>query len=524
MTSTMKSRIRGVLAGTAALATAVALAACTPSDGGGDNGGGEAQQGGSVTIVAAAPMTSWDPTVLVQPTIPGLGPDRMIAVYGALFYVDSQSAVVPLMAESITTDDFTTWEVTIRDGIEFTDGTPYDAEAVAYNWERAKNPESALSGLASTMTIEVTGDLTLQVTLDAANPVFDRQVAEQLAYIASPTALEEQGADYTEAVGAGPFTVEEWDPAVGETLVRNPDYFMEGRPYLDELKFVVISDPAQRVQTVVQGGASIMNNYRFAILDVLDNPCCSTTGVSSGGLRMFIFNNEVAPFDDIRAREAAALAINPEELTQTLTQDPEAFGWSGLFPESSQLNDPSYDLPSGDVEGATALVDELKADGVDVTIKVLVASVPELVRASELLQIQLNEVGFDVQLEQIALADWANAARVNHDFDITFYPGIYDLNNAPISMTNLFEGSENIAQYSSQEMADALVAAREATSAEDLVSTFAVVQEIYQQDIPFVVFGIDERLFFHDAAVEGFTPIGRGMLLNQELYRTDLSE
>src|SRR5690606_31096612 len=110
-------------------------------------------------------------------------------------------------------------------------------------------------------------------------------------------------------VGAGPFVLESWDTAVGEEMTRNPDYFLEGRPYLDELNFVVIADPAQRVSTVVQGGADIMNNYRFALLEVIDQPGLGTFGVASGGLRMFIMNNQVAPFDDIRARQAAALAI-----------------------------------------------------------------------------------------------------------------------------------------------------------------------------------------------------------------------
>lgn len=526
MASMRKSRrLRSILAGAAAIATAVALAACSPSgDDGGDGGDAEATQGGSATIVSAGTIASWDPIVTVLPTIPGIAADRLLAVYGALLYVDGQSQVVPHMAESLETEDFQSWTLTVNDGITFTDGTPYDAEAVKFNWERAAGEGSALTAIAGQISSLEADGLTLQIELAEPNPVFDRQVAEQLSYIASPTALEEQGADYTEPVGAGPFILEEWDTAVGETMSRNPDYFLEGRPYLDELKFTVIADPAQRVTTVTQGGADIMNNYRFAILDVIDDPCCETYGVASGGLRMFIFNNQAAPFDDIRAREAAALAIDPTELTQTLTQDPSATGWSGLFPESSNLYDAQYDLASGDVEGATELVDELKAEGADTSIKVLVAAVPELVRAAELLQINLQEVGFEVSLEQVALTDWANAARVNHDFDITFYPGIYDLNNAPVSMTALFEGGENIAQYSSEEMGEALEAAREATSPEDLTAAFAPVQETYRADIPFVVFGIDERLFFHGTGVAGFEAIGRGMLLTENLFRTDLSE
>lgn len=521
MASMSKSRHRrGTLLAAAAVA-AVALAGCSGDPEPGDGPSGEAAQGGSVTIVSAGPVASWDPISSLQQTIPGLATDRLLAVYGALLYVDSQSIVQPHMAESLESDDFVNWTLKLNDGIEFTDGTPYDAAAVKFNWDRAAGEGSAVAALASTMQTEVVDELTLEITLDAPNPVFDRDVAEQLQFIASPAALEEQGEDYTDPVGAGPFVLESWDTAVGEEMTRNPDYFLEGRPYLDELNFVVIADPAQRVSTVVQGGADIMNNYRFALLEVIDQPGLGTFGVASGGLRMFIMNNQVAPFDDIRARQAAALAIDNTELTQTLTQDPDDEGWSGLFPESSQLYDAQYDIESNDIDAATALVDELKAEGVDTSIRIVAAAVPELVRAGELLQIQLAAVGFDATLEQVPLGEWADLARVRKDFDITFYPGIYDLNNAPVSMNALFRGTENIAQYESDEMAAALVAAREA-SPEEMAEAFAEVQAIYQRDIPFVVFGLDERLYFHNDAVEGFESIGRGMLLTENLYRTDL--
>jgi len=525
MASTKKSRrMRSILAGAAAIATAAALAACAPEGGSGGSGSGEAVQGGSVTIVSAGPVASWDPTAALQQTIPGLATDRFLAVYGALLYVDTQSAVVPHMAESLETEDFQDWTLTLNPGITFSDGTPYDAEAVKYNWDRATGEGSAQKGLASTITSEVVDELTLEISLTAPNPVFDRDVAEQLQFIASPAALEEQGEDYTSPVGAGPFLLQSWDPAVGETMTRNPDYFREGRPYLDELKFTVIADPAQRVTTVAQGGADIMNNYRFALLEVLEQPGLELFGVASGGLRMAVLNNATAPFNDVRAREAVALAINPDEMTQTLTQDPDDAGWSGLFPESSNLYDAQYDIESNDPDAAKALVEELAGEGIDTTISIVAAAVPELVRAGELLQIQLSAVGFDVQLEQVPLGDWSARVRVQKDFDITLYPGIFDLNNAPVSMNNLFVGTENIAQYQSDEMLEAVTVAREATSADELAKAFGTVAKIYQRDLPFIVFGLDERVYLHGDAVAGFESIGRGMLLTENLYRTDITE
>ena len=525
MTSTTKSGFRRLAAVVLASAAAVALAACSsesPSPSASSPGGGEPQQGGSATIISAVGVASWDPTVAVQPTFPGLATDALYAVYGVLLYVGADGEVHGSLADSLTSDDDTVWTMKLHPDVTFSDGTPFDATAVKYNFDRAAAEGSALRGFASSFTSEVVDDTTLTLTLATPNPVFDRQLAESLQFVASPQALEEQGADYTEPVGAGPFLLESWDQAAGSTFTRNPDYFQEGKPYLDELNLTPVPDPAQRVTTVAQGQADIMNNYRFALLEVLDQPGVDTYEVESGGQRQMVFNTQTAPFNDVRARQAVALAVDPTELVQTLTQDPEAEGWTGLVPSSSPLYDEQYDVEANDPEAAKELVDELKADGVDTSISIVAAAVPELTRAAQLLQLNLQDAGFDATIDQPALADWAAQARQQHNFDITFYPGIYDLANAPVAFTNLFEGSENIAQYSSPEMATALADLRAAESEADQKEAFAEIARIYQEDIPFFVFGIDQRVFFYHEGIAGFTPMGRGMLLSENLYRTDL--
>ena len=69
--------------------------------------------------------------------------DILDAVYGFLVYVDVNAAVVGGMAESFTSTDAITWTLKLRDGLKFSDGTAYDADAVKYNWERAADPATA---------------------------------------------------------------------------------------------------------------------------------------------------------------------------------------------------------------------------------------------------------------------------------------------------------------------------------------------------------------------------------------------
>jgi len=525
MASTKKSRLaRRLIAVATATATALALAACGPDSGGSNGGDAGPQRGGSATIISAGQVLSWDPTVTRPSTVPGVTGDRFVAIYDTLLYVDADDIVQPGTAESFTTDDGgATWTLKLHEGIKFTDGTPYDAEAVKYNWDRAAGEASVQRSLASTFTTEVIDELTLEVTMVGdPDPVLDRLIAESMWAIASPTALEEQGERYTEPVGAGPFMLEKWDQAVGEDMVRNPDYWQEGLPYLDELHFQIIADPAQRVSTVIQGGADLLNNYKFALLGSLDAPNTATTPFLAGGLRTYHFNMSSEPFNDPRAREAAALAMDPTEIVQAMTQDPEEEAWTALFPETSPYYQDDIVIEQNDPARAAELVEELASEGKDLTVRIVMFAIPEATRAAEYMQIALNEVGFNAVIEPVQPSDWGTQVRDRDDFDLTIYPGIMDLNNGPVAFTNFFDPVQVISNFDSPEMFEALSDVRNAADRDELIAAFRVVQEIWAEERPFVVFATDERLFYHRDTLAGLTFMGSGMLYNNYLYRTDI--
>lgn len=496
----------------------------------GDGDSSNAQEGdggGSLTVLVASPMESWDPATLPH-TIPGLHADRFNAVYGTLVYVGPEGEVQMGMAESLTTEDNQTWTLTLRDGIQFTNGNQLDAEAVKYNWDRIADPETGAVAqpFASTFETQVVDELTLEIALDEPDPTFPQRVAEQIPFIAAPQSLEEQGDQYTDPVGAGPFTLESQEAGVSETVVANPDYWQEDRPRLDEITFRSVSDPAQRVSTVVQGGAHYMNGYYFQFAEEAEQPGVSTYDVPAGGLRHFAFNTGSAPFDDVRARRAIALAVDPTEMVRTLTQLSDAEGSTALFPEDSPYLASDQTLPSPDLEQAQQIVDELTADGGPLEFTIVAAGVPELDRAAQLLQTQANQLdGVNASVETIAIADWRQRTYEQDQFDVTLYPGVFDLNPPAVSMSNLFGagGAANFANFSNEEMDQALAAARQASleGGEELESALAEVQRIYTEQVPIMVFGVDYRAFFHQESVAGFTPMGRGSLLMKELYLTD---
>ena len=116
------------------------------------------------------------------------------------------------------------WTLTLRPGVKFSDGTPYDAAAVEFNWARDKASTSALAGAAGLIkSMKVVSPTTLQVTLVAPDSSFNRTVAQQLLFIASPAAIKKEGASFgTHPVGAGPFILNSWVRNSQKSFARQP--------------------------------------------------------------------------------------------------------------------------------------------------------------------------------------------------------------------------------------------------------------------------------------------------------------
>ncbi|HYJ51441.1 MAG TPA: ABC transporter substrate-binding protein, partial [Microbacterium sp.] len=268
----------------------------------------------------------------------------------------------------------------------------------------------------------------------------------------------------------------------------------------------------------------LMNGFSSDFRDYADDDRFEMFTVENGGFRHLVFNNTRAPFDDVRARKAVALALDPTELVQTLLSDPEQVGSTTLFSDESPYYDAALGLPDPDLEEAQKLVDELIADGVDMSFTIVPAAIPESIRSAEYVQLTLQQLeGVTVDIEQVQIQDWRLRTQGNDDFDITFYLGIYDINPVASTFTNLFEkdGTDNIQNSSSPEMTAALDELRTATSEEEKAAALTQVQEIYVEEVPIYSFGFDNRIFFHSAEVQGFEAFGRGSILSEELFRTE---
>ncbi|SFZ80631.1 peptide/nickel transport system substrate-binding protein [Devosia enhydra] len=523
-TLTIKARSGNGTSRSAMLAAAVCLALLAPT-------AALAQtptSGGTMTIINGSDIRSWDPAI-TSGTFPGGPMDVLDAVYGFIVYVNDKGVVTGGMAESLTSEDAITWTLKLREGVKFSDGVAYDAEAVKYNWERVADPATAapsqafVAGWASGM--EVVDPLTLKITLPAANANFAAQIAELAPFIASPEALKvAKEKSEIKPVGAGAFLLDAWDQDVSVSMKRNPDYWDQPRPYLDTLKFAIIPETNARIATVVQGGATMMAGYPYQFGSNADADGVATKQIPIRGINRAYFNHTKGVFSDVRAREAFYSAIDRGRLMQAFTQMEGFTPPVSYFGTSSQYYDPAYSLPSYDPAKAQELISALAADGKPFEVKIVTYTNSDLKRlAAYVQQVISSYEGASATIEEVDQANLIVRCKQQLEFDLCVEGGVLVSNGAEPNISNLLRstGNFNWGQYNNPEMDAALSAAASTVDPTAVKAAFSDVQKLVVEDLPLYIFGEQTRYLLLRDNTGGVVNSNGGILQKQFLYVCD---
>lgn len=227
--------------------------------------------------------------------------------------------VTPLLAESWeTSEDGLSWTFHLRQGVKFHDGTEFTAEDVVYTYELIMDPATKsprMGDLAPIDRVEAVDEYTLLIVTEEPYASLLDKVATR--GIISKQHTEEHGLEgyNRHPIGTGPFKYEEWQPDDFLTLVRFEDYW-EGRPYLDSVKYVVIPENSVR-QIAMETGEIHYNWWGIPEEDIpamIDSDDIDVLRVLRTDFHMLILNCQHPFFEDYRARQAVAYAIDKEAI------------------------------------------------------------------------------------------------------------------------------------------------------------------------------------------------------------------
>ena len=355
-----------------------ATTAAPADDGDGDDDGAADEPaddmapvtGGSLVVGVESETNSYAPHVFAGT---GAGTNVAYAVFDPLARRSADGELVPYLAESITTnDDLSEWTVALREGVLFHDGTELTAEVqkAAYDEYLVAEDSRRLGDLAVVEEVRIDDTYTYTYVLNGPNAAFGDLLLGPIGWPFSIEAARAAGEDFGEApVGTGPFVWESWQRDDAAVLSRNPDYWQEGLPYLDEITFRVIPDEDVRVAAMQSGDLDATHSVRLSgMLNQMRNLA------DEGVVTMFeapgntgsgsIINVERPPLDDVRVRRGLIHALNAEDLITVVAGEGATPPRQTYFDPSSQWYSEAAaaEYPAYDPEQAQALLDEYRND------------------------------------------------------------------------------------------------------------------------------------------------------------------
>ncbi|WP_370313037.1 ABC transporter substrate-binding protein [Sagittula sp.] len=370
-----------------------------------------------------------DLTIALQLEPPHLDPTSAAAgaidsvlytnVFEGLTKFTETGAVVPGLArEWEISDDGLTYTFHLVEGATFHDGTDFDAEDVVFSLDRARAEDSTNAQkqlFAGIDSVEAVDPATVKVTLSQPDGNLLFNLAWGDAVIVAPESIDDIKA---RPVGTGPFRFQDWRQGDSITLVRNDDYWGDA-PALTQATFKFISDP-----TAAFAAMMAQDIDAFAGFPAPENlpqfeadPRFKVLRGSTEGETILAMNNAVAPFDDVRVREAVAHAIDRQAVI-----DGAMFGLGTPIGTHFAPHNPDYEdltaLSDFDPEKSKALLAEAGlADGFSTTLKLPPPSYAR--RGGEIIAAQLREVGIETEITNLEWAQWLEQVFNGKDFGLT---------------------------------------------------------------------------------------------------------
>ncbi len=470
--------------------------------------------GGVLKLALPADPPSLDP--FTTPAYAVAYGNVLSAIYDPLVWSDPATGTVrPHIAESLTPDrDARTWTLALRNGVTFSDGQPFDAAAVKANWQAHADPATGSAGavVAAGLKLTVVDPLHLDIELPSSNRNFDRAVANNLAYIASPRALADPASLRTNPVGAGPFVLAERVPGRRLTLRRNPHYWQAGRPFLDEVDVRVAAAGTTPPSMVAAKDADLVSFSDPAQAKEAADLKLGVIRLELGGGLMLVFNTRRPPFDNPAARKAVVLSLSADEMNRRFFQ---GLGTParGVFDRASRLASSQLMPRENDSEAARAAFDALTVGGTRPFrfSFLLVGGGPE----SQATYTQQQVERFPAVQMQIDAVDTPTLIRrtLSGDFDMAV-SGMWMTDPEPVLYDFLRPGSPtNVSGYSNADVTAAMTAGRLAVDADARREAYTRVQVRLNEDVPFWVYQEAAGTVVFAPAVAGVQAYNDGLVL-----------
>lgn len=442
----------------------------------------------------------------------------MFNVYDTLFQLGDNNQIEPDLVSSYEISaDGLTYTLHLKQGVQFQDGTPFNAAAVKWNLERYQGKTStSRSALTDITSIDTPDDNTVVLHLSAPFSPLLSIFTDRAGMMVSPTAAQKEGANYaSHPVGTGPYEYKDSVQGDHITLVENPKYW-NGEPHIPTVVFRAFTDPNVELQNLESGSVQIIDSVPpQQVSSLQQNPKFTTISKPSWGWAGYALNTGTGALANQYLREAVNEAIDRTQLVTVVAKGQATPGYSAISPSQPGYDQQEDTPPTPDAATIKSLLAKGgKPNGFTFTLKTLASDS----LTAQTIQGMLSQYGIQMNIQQMDAAS-LGAAQNNGNFDaiLAGWSGRLDPDQ---NMSQYFysNGPLNWVHFKNAQVDTLLNQARSQQSITDRQKTYAQVTDILHQQVPIVFLYHKNNILGMAANLKSFPYRPDGMIRVASLY------
>ncbi len=446
--------------------------------------------------------------------------DRQVfqSLFDKLVDIDENLNIVPMLATSWTiSSNGKTYTFKLRPNIVFHDGTPFNAEAVKYNFERMLDPAFGSPRRFEIILVQkvtVIDPLTVQVDLESAFSPFLSILSDRAGMMVSPAAARRLGRDLPrEPVGTGPYKFVEKRAQDRVVLERFDRHWDKSAAQVDRIIFRPFIDEAARLANLRAGELDIIDQVAPSDVPELRTDSrvrlLEREGLGWQGIWLMV---QGPPFNNRALRQALNATIDRRTLVRVVFGET-ATPANGPFPTGLLASDagPNARIPERNLDLARAKLREAgQPSGIAFTLKITPGRVPQQI--GQIVQSMAGEVGFRVSIEIVEFG-----TLLSQFADRRFEAGLLGWSGRPDPDGNIYNnfvtgGGQNRSAYANPRFDTLLDAARILTTAEHRRRAYADALAILNEDLPYLFLYWPKEYKVISPKVRGFVQNPDGMI------------
>ena len=470
---------KGILSALVFTLLAVALIGCGSGD--------KAEKASSITIGIPQDIDSLDPHIAE-----GAGTREVLFnIFEGLVKPDENGNLNPAVASEVNvSEDGKTYTFTLRDGIKFHDGTLVTVEDIKYSIDRCADASSGAPLVSAFSVVEscsILDDTHVQIVLTQPDTDF-------LSYLTVAIIPASNQTPETTPIGTGPYKFVSRSPQENIVLQKFDEYWSkENAAHITDVTFKVESNADAIVLDLEGGSIDMFARVTTAQASQLSDQFEIYEGTMNLVQAMYL-NNAVAPFDDMRVRQALCYAIDPQKIMDFVSDGKGTELGSSMFPSFSkyfmkELND-TYNT---DLEKAKSLLAEAGyADGLEFTVTVP-SNYTQHVDTAQVIAKQLEEIGVKANIQLLEWDSWLQDVYIGRNYQATVVGVDASTLNAPALLSRFVsDAHNNFVNFHSAEYDAAFASAEKSTDDAQKTEYFKQCETIlskeaanvYIQDLP----------------------------------------